>query len=183
MKNILCMAMSLGLLGAACGLSSAAVVTLPDTSQTTTLTASVSEQASVSVPSGVTFNVTDISSSTAASAATVSISSIVLATATKQVRLSVKANAASFTPPAGSGAGAVSWDATDVSWNAPTWTNGTGSSGTLSDSTYNAVATSDAAASSIDTSSLVFTLGGKSTVNRSGNHTLNITWKVESIGS
>ena len=41
-------------------------VTLTDTSQTTVLTANVSEQARVSFPSGVTFNVTNIAAITAA---------------------------------------------------------------------------------------------------------------------
>ena len=183
MKKVLSMALGLGLLGAANGIASAAVVTLPDTSHTTALTASVSEQASVSVPSGVTFTVTDISSATAAPAASVSVSNIVLASHSKQLKLSVKADAASFTAPSGSGAGAVTWSASDVSWGAPAWTNGTGATGTLSGSAFNNVATSDPTATSMSTTGLVFTLAGKNTVNRSGNHTLNITWKVESIGS
>ena len=177
------MILGLGVAALAGGTASAAVVTLPDTSHTTALTATVSEQANVSVPAGVAFSVTDVTSSTPASAATLGVSNIVLATAAKQLRLSVMANASSFTAPAGSGAGAVTWDATDVSWNAPAWTNGAGTAGTLSGSAFNTVATSDAAAASMSTSGLVFTLGSKPTVNRSGSHTLNITWKVESIGS
>ena len=183
MKKLCTLALNLGLLTSMSGVASAALVTLPDTSQTTTITATVSEQASVSVPSGITFNVSDIASATNASAASVTLSNLVLATNTKQVKLSVKADAASFTAPAGSGAGAVTWAATDVSWGAPAWTNGTGATGTLSSTVFNTVATSDAAASGMSTTDLVFTLAGKNTVNRSGNHTLNITWKVESIGS
>jgi hypothetical protein len=183
MKKILHLALSFGLIGMAGGTASAVQVALPDTSQNTTLTATVSEQADVSVPAGISFNVTDVASSTDASAAAVSITKIVLATATKQLRLSVQANAAGFTPPAGGGAGAVTWSATDVSWNAPSWTNGTGAAGTLSSGAFNTVSTSDAAATSMTTNGLVFTLAGKSNVNRSGSHTLNITWKVESIGS
>lgn len=155
-------------------------VALPDTSQTTTLTSSVSEQARVTVPAGVTFNVVDVASSTAASGASVTVSNIVLATATKQLKVSVQAAAASFTPPV---AGATTWSAGDVTWNGATWTNATGAAGTLSDSAYNAVATCDADAASCSTTGLVFTLGAKSGVKRSGNHTLNITWKFESIGT
>jgi len=155
-------------------------VTLPDTSQTTTLTAVVSEQARVLVPASVTFNVTDIAVSTAASAASVTVDRIVLATATKQFKISLQASAASFTPPVG---GAVTWSATDVSWNAATWTNATGSAGTLSSSAYTAVATCTADAAACSTTGLVFTLGAKNTVQRSGNHTLTVTWKFESIGS
>jgi hypothetical protein len=155
-------------------------VTLPDTSQTTTLTASVSEQARVTVPAGVTFNVTDVASSTAASAASVTVDNIVLATATKQLKISLEAAASSFTPPV---ALATTWSASNVTWNAATWTAATGASGTLSSSTFNTVATCDADAAACSTTGLVFSLGAKSTVQRSGNHTLTVTWKFESIGT
>lgn len=154
-------------------------VSLPDTSQTTTLTANVSEQATVTVPAGVTFNVTDVSSSTAAAAASVTVSNIVLATATKQLQISIQAGAASFTPPV---AAATTWSAGDVSWNAAAWTSATGAAGTLSDVSYGAVATCAADAASCSTTALVFTLGAKPAVKRSGNHTLSLTWKFESIG-
>ena len=112
-------------------------VTLTDTSQTTTLTANVSEQARVTVPSGVTFNVNNVAAATAASAASVSVTGIVLATATKQFRVSLQANAASFTAPGG----ATTWSASDVTWNAAAWTNATGTLGTLSSAAYSTVAT------------------------------------------
>jgi hypothetical protein len=155
-------------------------VALPDTSQTTTLTSSVSEQARVTVPAGVTFNVNDIAASTAASAAAVTISNIALATDTKQLQISIQAAASSFTPPA---AGATTWSAGDVTWNAATWTNATGAAGTLSGSSYNEVATCDADVSSCGTAGLIFTLGANSGVKRAGNHTLSITWKIASIGT
>ncbi|MEZ5367234.1 MAG: hypothetical protein R2748_34075 [Bryobacterales bacterium] len=159
-------------------LSAQTTVTLPDTSQSTTLTASVSEQAQVSVPAGVTFNVTDISGSTAASAASVSIDNIVLATASKQLKVSIQANAAAFTPPV---ALASTWSAGDVTWNAATWTSASGASGTLSDSAYGEVATCAADTASCSTTGLVFTLGANTAVKRSGDHTLAVTWKFESI--
>ncbi|HEX9735911.1 MAG TPA: hypothetical protein VGG06_28445 [Thermoanaerobaculia bacterium] len=155
-------------------------VTLTDTSQTTTLTASVSEQAQVTVPAGVSFTVTDISGSTAASAASVTIDNIVLDTATKQLKVSIQANDPAFTPPVG---GATTWSAGDVTWNAATWTNAAPASGTLSDLAYGEVATCTADTASCSTTGLVFTLGAKSTVKRSGNHTLVITWKFESTGA
>ena len=155
-------------------------VTLPDTSQSTALTATVSEQAQVTVPAGVTFTVTDVSGSTAASAASVTIDNIVLATATKQLKVSLQAAAADFTPPV---ALATTWVAGDVSWNAATWTSAAGASGTLSAAAYNEVATCTADSASCSTTGLTFTLGAKTTVQRSGNHTLNVTWKFESIGT
>jgi hypothetical protein len=155
-------------------------VTLTDTSQTTTLTANVSEQARVTVPAGVTFNVTNVTAATAATAASVTVDSIVLSTATKQLQVSLQGNAASFTPPV---ALATTWSAGDVTWNAATWTNATGASGTLSNSAYATVATCAADATDCSTTGLVFTLGAKATVNRAGNHTLVVTWKFESIGA
>ena len=155
-------------------------VTFPDQAQTTTLTANVSEQARVTVPAGVTFNVSNVSASTAATAASVAVQSIVLATATKQLKVSLQANAASFTPPT---VGATTWSAGDVSWNAPTWTNATGASGTMSSAAYTEVATCAADAGDCSTTGLVFSLGAKSTVQRAGAHTLVVSWKFESIGS
>jgi len=155
-------------------------VTLTDTSQTTTLTATVSEQARVTVPAGVTFNVTNVTSSTAATAASVTVQNIVLATATKQMRVSLEANAASFTPPV---VGGTTWGAADVTWNAATWTNATGASGTLSSAAYSEVATCAAGSADCSTTGLVFTLAAKGTVQNSGNHTLVVRWKFESIGS
>lgn len=173
-------ALSLSLIPAAGAAVAQTTVALPDTSQTTTLTANVSEQARVTVPAGVSFSVTDVASGTAASGASVTVDNIVLASATKQIRVSIQAGAAAFTPPA---VGATTWSAGDVTWNAATWTNATGASGTLSNSSYSEVATCDADAASCSTTGLVFTLGAKSTVKRSGNHTLSITWRFESIGT
>ena len=155
-------------------------VALPDTSQTTLLTATVSEQARVVVPASIAFNVTNIANGTAASSAAVTIDRIVLSTATKQLRVSVQAAAASFTPPA---VGATTWSASDVTWNASSWTRATGVSGALSSVSFVQVATCDAGAPDCSTTDLVFTLGAKPTVNRSGAHTLVVTWKFESIGS
>ncbi len=155
-------------------------VTLPDSSTFTQATADVTEQAQVTVPASVSFNVTNIGSSTPASAATVTVTNLVLATATKQLKISIEAGAASFTPPVG---GTGTWAASDVTWNAATWTNATGASGTLSDSAFNEVATCAADASACSTTNLVFTVPAKASVNRAGNHTLQVTWKFESIGS
>jgi hypothetical protein len=171
-------ATALGLLLAAATVVHAQVtVTLPSTSQTTTLTATVAEQANVTVPTAVTFAVGDIASSTAATAVSVTATSVVLSSALKQLRISLQANAASFTPPSG----AVTWNAADVTWNAASWTNATGVAGTLSNAAYNTAATCTAGAGSCNTSGLVFTLGANPNIVRSGNYTLVVTWKFESI--
>jgi hypothetical protein len=152
-------------------------ITLPDVSLTTTLTATVSEQCSITLPSSIVFNVTDVSSATHANGA-ISVANIVTSTALKQLRLSVQANAANFTPPV---AMATTWSAGDVTWAAGSWTNATGSSGTLSNSSYSTVTTGTANVTSLSIAALTFTLAAKTTVQRSGNHTLTVTWKVESI--
>jgi hypothetical protein len=157
-----------------------ATVVLPDTTQTTTVSVSVSEQARVAVPAGISFNVTNVGASTDAAAATVTIDQIVLASSTRQLRLSLRADAASFTAPAG---GDTTWAASDVSWNAATWTAAAGIGGTLSNSAFNTVATCDPGATTCSTNALVFALAAKPTVQRSGTHSLIVTWKVESIGS
>ena len=154
------------------------LVQLPSSTQTTTFTATVSEQAQVSVPAAVSFNVTNVAANTAASGAAVSASSIVLATDTKTLKISIQANAATFTAPVG---GATTWSAGDVTWNAASWTNATGASGQLSDSSYSEVATCAADASGCSTTGLTFTLAAKNSVKRSGNHSLAVTWKFESI--
>jgi hypothetical protein len=171
------MLVSVGLVSRA---SAQTTVALPDTSRTTTLTAIVSEQVTVTVPAGVTFNVTNVGLQTDAAAAGGTVANIVLATATKQVRVSLQGNAASFTPPVG---GATTWAATDVSWNAATWTNATGAAGTLSSAAYTAVATCTADSSSCSTTGLVFSLAANGAVRRAGNHVLTVTWRFEAIGS
>src|SRR5262249_53881875 len=130
--------------------------------------------------SGVTFTVNNIANSTPATGASVTVSNIALATATKQLKISIQADDASFTPPVES---ATTWSASDGTWNAATWTSATGASGTLTGSAFNEVAPCAADSAGCSTTGLVFTLGSKSTVKRSGNHTLSVTWKFEAIGS
>ena len=168
-------ALVLGVAGAASAQTS---VLLPDTSQTTTLTAAVSDQAMVTVPSGVTFTVNDVTISTTGSAAPVTITNIVLATALRKLKISIQADAASFTPPI---ALATTWSASDVSWTGGTWTAATPAVNTLSNSAYAEVARCDADAAACSTSDVAFTLAAKGTVQRSGNHTLVVRWKFESI--
>lgn len=179
MKRVVTAAFLLLVAGAARTAQAQVNVTLPSTGQTTMLTATVVEQADVVVPSGVTFTVNDVGAVTAASAASVTASNIVLATATKQFKISLQANAATFTQPSG----AVTWNASDVTWNAATWSNATGAAGTLSNSTYNTAATCTAGVASCSTSALVFSLAANTSIVRAGNYTLVVTWKFESIGT
>jgi hypothetical protein len=168
----------LSALGLLSGAASAAIVVLPNQSSTVTFTANVSEQCDVNtLPSAVSFNVVDHTAATNSSSETVTINNILLQNG-KGLKISLEANAANFTPPTG---GTVTWAASDVSWNAATWTNGTGAAGTLSNTAFNSLVTSAANAATLSTTGLIFTLAGKDTVDRAGNHTLVATWKLESL--
>lgn len=150
-------------------------VTLPDESQTTTFTATVAEQADITVPATVTFTVNNVSASTPGSG-DVSVTSIVLFDG-NALKISLKADADDFTAATG---GTVTWAASDISWVAGIWTNnGIGVPGTLS-TAYAEVATSADNAPSTS-STIAFILAAKPTVNRAGNHTLTATWKFEAL--
>jgi hypothetical protein len=156
-------------------------VVLADTSQSTTLTANVSEQARVTVPATLMFNVTNTSAITNAAAA-VTVTNIALATATKQLQISVVAGNLSFTP---SVAGGTTWASSDVSWDAVAFSNaGVGTAGALAGvATYNIVQTCAVAVTDCSTANLPFHLAAKPTVNYAGSHTLTMTWKFASIGA
>ncbi|PKN59332.1 MAG: hypothetical protein CVU56_01320 [Deltaproteobacteria bacterium HGW-Deltaproteobacteria-14] len=153
-------------------------VILPDATQSTTFTATVAEQITVTVPSGVAFSVDDVNSATAASAATITITSMALLSG-NHLQISIAPDADAFTAPAGG----TTWAASDVSWNAATGTAITGSSGTMGATagTYAVVANCDANAAACSTSDLVFTLAAKASVDQAGDHTLAATWKFESL--
>ena len=167
----------------ACGLlvgasAMAATVTLPDGTQTTTFTATVSEQITVTVPAAVAFTVNDVTSSTAAAAASVTITSMAL-TSGNHLRISISPDAANFTAPDGG----TTWASTDVSWNASTGTDFVGASGTMSATpgTDVVVANCTLNVNACSTADLVFTLAAKPTIDQAGEHTLAATWKFESV--
>jgi hypothetical protein len=172
--------MFVAIIGMTAGLVSAQeAVTLPGSpASSTTLSANVSEQARVTVPSIVNFAVSNIAAATVAPAVSVTVDNIVLATAGKTLKISVLASAAAFTP---SVASAATWAAVDVSWGAGTFSNGgVGVAGILA-LTAVPVATCAADVSACSSTNLVFTLAPNALVKRSGSHTLNMTWKIESI--
>lgn len=182
MTRMTCMASCLLCCLVAAGAASAQVtVFFPDYSQRTTVSVMVpgaSEQAEVVMPPGIGFNVTRIADGTASSPVSVTVSGISLGSSSKQLKISLQANAAAFTPPV---VGAATWTAADVTWNSASWTNASGAAGTLSGGSFVTVATCAANVTSCSTSSLVFTLAPNTAVKRSGNHALAATWKFESI--
>jgi len=141
-------------------LAGATVVTLPNVAQGSTFTATVSEQANVSVSAAIAFAVDDVTSATVNTAdASVSATVIVL-TNGNALKIELTGDAETFTPPA---AGGTTWDVEDVSWDAATWTNGTGNAASLSATggTYTEVAHSSANAASCASTDLTFTLAAK----------------------
>lgn len=138
--------------------------------------ASGQETVSISVPFAVSFQVTDVSHSTSGTPGltTVSFSNASL-TPGKALRVSLQADAATFTPPGG-----ASIPAASVSWNSLGASGGIGLSGTLAASSYMLVYQSDPARTSghVD---LEWTLAAVATGVRAGTHQLTIRWKVESI--
>ena len=113
-------------------------VTLTDTSQTTTLTANVSEQARVTVPAGVTFTVGDVAASTAAGAASVRSRTSFWRPQPSSSRSRCR-RMRQRSPPRleARQPGRQPMSA----WNAAAWTNATGAAGTSSNAAYNTVAT------------------------------------------
>lgn len=152
-------------------------VTFPDASLTTTLTAIVSDQAVVRVPSAVTFVVDDAARGTDAAAAELQVTNIVVPSDTTTVRILARAGAPAFVPPR---PGAVTWSASDVSWNSSAWSNATPTAGQLAADGFTSIATCDGGAASCGTHGLIFTLAPKTSV-ASGEHQLLLIWKIESL--
>jgi hypothetical protein len=161
--------------------SAQTTVELPNNSQQTLLTATVSEQARIIVPESIQFNVTNTSAITDASAS-VTVTNIALATASKQLQISLAAAALSFTP---SVVGGTTWASSNVSWDAVAFSNaGVGTAGALAGvGTYNVVQTCAVNVTACSTTDLPFHLAAKPTVNYAGSHTLLMTWKFASIGA
>jgi hypothetical protein len=134
------------------------------------------ETVTITVPSFVSFSVTDVTRSTtgAPSPSTISFSSANLTTG-KALRVSVLAAAAAFTPPSG-----ASIPVSKVSWSLLGANGGTGMSGTLSSSSYELVFQSNPATMSghVD---LAWALAAPGSGIRAGTHQLTIRWKAESI--
>jgi len=151
------------------------LLTLPDsTTLTSSLSASVSEQATVTVPATISFAVTYVVSDTAAGASAITVTGILLDTGLKQVKISIKAATGSFT---GSG---TTYSAGDVTWGTgASWTNATETTGTLSTS-FQELATCDAGVTGCSTTDAKFKLTAEA-VSFSGAKTLTMAYKVESI--
>ncbi len=151
-----------------------------DATQLTTLTATVAEQATVTVPTDIAFAVSDITADTASTTGTsVTVTDIVLDSGNK-LQILVSSAATSFT---GIGTG-TTFTASDVRWSgAAVWSTGgaataSGTGGLTSTPKEIATCTGVAAC---NTSDAIFSLKGDSAVTLAGAQTLTMTWRFASI--
>lgn len=177
MNNRFCLVATLAL-GVAAVVGAQSTVYLPEEGQTSTANAAVTEQARVSVPPSILFDVVDISEPTESSPVSVLVDHIVLASASRMLQISVRADASSFQAPYG---GTPTWSAGDITWGEASWVNGEGYAGTMSDSAFNVLAMCDPGVSECNTADLVFELAPNLTVQRAGGHALSVTWKFEGV--
>jgi hypothetical protein len=144
------------------------------------LPAHAQHTAIVTVPTGVQFNIADTSASVVGTPATqVTFSAPIGFTNAEKLRISVQANANTF-----SGPGNVQIPAGKVSWMATAIGGGTASSGTLTAGTYTLVYVSKAnlKANSTGAVAQTWTLNPIAAAGlRAGTHSLTVTWKVESF--
>jgi len=131
----------------------------------------------VTVPASVSFAVTRVNVSTTGSPNPFTVSYVGAVHFTGLAfRISVKAVASSFTPPAG-----PSIPASKVSWSIVSAQNGTGYNGTLSSTAYTIVYQSVVEPSSGGVS-LTWSLAAPGAGGlRAGNHTLTLTWRLEAV--
>ena len=138
--------------------------------------AAAQESVTIQVPSFVSFQVTDVSVTTpgAPSPSTLSFSNAVLGPG-RVLRVSVQADAASFTPPNG-----LRIPVSKVSWSSLGAAGGTAWAGSLHSSSYIVVFQSDpvTAQGHVD---LAWSLAPPGSGIRAGQHELTVRWKVESI--
>lgn len=133
------------------------------------------EQVGVTVSSSVSFNVLNVAASSSGSpSATVNYSSASL-TSGHKLKISVQAAAASFTTSTGSAI-----PASNASWTVSGASGGSGSSGTLSSSTWTQVYLSNANPSS-GSVSLDFSLAAPGGGVKAVMQTLGLQWKFESV--
>ena len=139
---------------------------------------SAAQTVSVTVPAGVGFLVRDVSAATTGSPATTPVTFANPSGFSKndKIRISVKADAASFTGP-----GTAQPAASKVSWTA-TASGGTASSGTLSATAYTQVfqTTGNLKPTDAGTANISWTLASIAAARlRSGTYTLSVRWKFE----
>ncbi len=134
------------------------------------------ESVDITVPTSVGFSITDIARSTTGrpNPTTFSFADADLVVG-HVLRISVKANTPDFIPPDG-----TAIPASNISWTISSPENGAGFNGNLSSASYTVVYQSkvNPTSGSVD---LIWNLPAQGTGIRAGEHTLSLTWKMESV--
>ena len=135
----------------------------------------VGESVDITVPSTVAFAVVNVGASSggAPSPATISFSNAQLLPG-HALRISVKADSATFTPPGG-----TAIPISNISWTC-NGVNGTGFAGTVNSAGYTEVYQSDAGAVS-GSCSITWSLAAPGANIRAGYHVADLRWMVESV--
>ncbi len=134
------------------------------------------ESVNIDIPSAVSFAVDDATQTTVGSPNPFSITySGASLDSGNELRLSVMASSTTFTAPAG-----VPIPASNVSWTIGSVTNGVGAPGTLTADSFTQVYVSDpnAVSGGVD---IIWSLAPPPAGVRAGQHTLSVTWKIESV--
>jgi len=156
--------------GRTCGFFAAAVLlfALPRTASAQTVT--------VTVPASITFTVSNVTVNTVGSPADARVGFSGALLPLRPIRISVKADAASFTSPSPG----VAIPASKVRWTTANASGGTGSNGTVSATVWTQLFQSNVLVSSgrVDVTFILDAPGGGI---RAGSHTLTIRYKIESI--
>lgn len=137
---------------------------------------SFSTTANVTLPSALTFNVTNVNAATTGTPNPCTASYDTELPGSDEVWISIQADAANFTRP---GAGGGSIPASSVTWTVVA-THGVGPSGTLSN-TYNWTVLESESIYTNGSAAVTFTLAAPGTGVRAGTHTLSCTWKVAAL--
>lgn len=141
----------------------------------TAVSAAAQESVTITLPTTITFSVTDVTSATPADLdpVTVQFSGAVINPG-RVLRISIIADSSTLAGPGGSTIPVLA-----ASWTVSGATGGSGTAGTLSSSSYTRVfqSTQAAVSGSFD---LSFTLAPVPGTLRAGNHTVTVRWKLES---
>ena len=135
------------------------------------------ETVDITLPAAISFNVFNVNSTTTGSPnpASVSFTNTSLDSG-RHLKISVAADTANFSTP-GSG---TAIPANKISWTTSSPVGGSGSDGTLSDTAYTTLFTSNADPSS-GSVNVQWSLATLPAGVAAGNHTLTLRWKLESL--
>ena len=137
---------------------------------------SAQETVDITLPANISFYVVKVNETTETESVTLSYKKANLDKG-KYFTISIKANTANFARPINAGDFIA---ASSVSWTTSNAKGGSGVNGTLSSDTYNIVYESNIDPKS-GSLSIIWKLADPGSGIRAGEHTLNCTWRIESL--